>query len=115
MAPDDLRRQTDQSGNPTLGGHDGAAAAEGARRCNHAFVTAGKNNNDDDDEKQRRRDKQGGGRRKCVWTEALGAALNHRTSCDKTAAVAAANEKRKNQNTVFKQDETNGAQVETAT
>lgn len=42
MAPDNLRRQTDQSGNRTLGGHDGAAAADGARRCDHVFVTEGK-------------------------------------------------------------------------
>lgn len=42
MAPDNLRRQTDQSGNRALRGHDGAAAAEGAWRCNHAFVTEGK-------------------------------------------------------------------------
>lgn len=60
MAPDDLRRQTDQSGNPTLGGHDGAAVAEGARRCNHVFVTAGKNNDNDDDENS------GGGTNKAV-------------------------------------------------
>lgn len=42
MAPDNLRRQTQQSGNRALRGQDGAAApapAEGSRRCNHAFVT----------------------------------------------------------------------------
>lgn len=52
--------------------------------------------------------------------EALGTALNHRTACDKTAAVAAANAKKKSDNKFkkkhsFKQDETNRAQVETAT
>lgn len=31
-----------RSGNRVLGGHDGAAAAKGARRCNRTFVTEGK-------------------------------------------------------------------------